>query len=90
MYRYFNNPFDTVTLNNNKRMLLMARDHRDKMQGFIATDADIQQLFQELNPKFTAFEEGYSDLHSKEAIYMGNTQMLEELMQELSSTSNKQ
>lgn len=90
MYRYLNNPFDTVTQNNNKRMLLMARDHRDKMKGFSTLDPDINQLFQELNPKFTAFEEGYSDLHSKEGIYKGHTQMLEELMQDLSSTQIKQ
>lgn len=90
MYRYFLNPFMSVTTGNFKRAMLLARDHRDKLSGYALSEPDIAVLYQEFEPVFTAFESAYAKVHTNEGSYRGRTQKLEELSQELSSTHIKQ
>lgn len=86
MYRYFQNPFMTVTTGNFKKMLLMARDHRDKLSQYIA-DPDIQNCYNVFNAAFTHFEKTYSTVNVNVGFYRGNTLKVETFIQEL--TTNK-
>lgn len=86
---YLRNPFDNVTKTNFKRMLLMARDHRDKLSQYVS-DPDIANLYPMLQGAFTHFEDAYSEVNVNGAYYQGNTQILETFMLELRSQKIKQ
>lgn len=88
-WMYLRNPFDNVTKSNFKRMLMMGRDHRDKLSQYI-NDPEIAALYTPLNIAFTAYESKYASVSSHSAFYKGNTQMLETQMQTLSSQKIKQ
>lgn len=90
MYRYFLNPFRSTTDGSAKRALLMGRDHRDKLAQFLLLDATLLAVYAFINEAFSAFEDAYSELHSNEAFYQGNTQLFESTIIELSGTKIKQ
>lgn len=89
MYRYLQNPFMSVTVNSFKKMMLMGRDHRDKLSRYIA-DPEIQNLYAIFNPAFTNFENAYSAVNDNAADYKGYTQEFEELMAELVANKIRQ
>ena len=79
------NTFDNVTKFNFKRMLLMARDHRDKLRMQAQTNSDINAMYAELDTAFTHFEKMYNEVASNFAQYQSATQQFEEKLAELSS-----
>ena len=80
------NTFNNVTKNNYKRMLLMARDHHDKLKGFATTDAMVNTLYQQFLPTYTSFILIYDKVNSNYAMYQGYTKQFEGYMEELRST----
>lgn len=88
-WSYFRNPFDNVSKTNFKRMLLLARDHRDKLSQYI-NDPEIAALYQTLNAAFTQYETAYTTVNSNAAFYRGNTKIVEGLFYELSSQKIRQ
>ena len=88
-WSYIRNLFNNVTKGNNKRMLMMGRDHRDKL-GQYAADPDIAALSVFFNPAFSDFENLYSEVNVNSAFYQGNTKMVEDLMQQLRGNKIKQ
>ena len=88
-WTYVRNPFDNVTKTNFKRMLLMARDHRDKLGQYVS-DPDIANLHTSINGAFTHFESAYSDANVNSGFYQGNTRMVENLLNDLRSQKIKQ
>ena len=79
------NTFDNVTKFNFKRMLLMARDHRDKLRMQALTNSDINAIYVEIVPAFNHFEQTYNEVASNFAQYQAATQHFEEKLSELSS-----
>lgn len=88
-WSYIRNLFNNVTKGNHKRMLMMGRDHCDKL-GQYAADPDIAALSLFVNPAFTDFENVYSEVNVNAAFYQGNTKMVEDLMQQLRGNKIKQ
>ena len=80
------NTFDNVTKYNDKRMLLMATDHSDKLKHSAANNQAIDSLYQRFLPAFLLFKDNYEKLMANYAMYQGYTQAFEERMGELSST----
>lgn len=80
------NTFNNVTKNNYKRMLLMGRDHTDKLKGFAAIDATINGFYQQILPAYTTFSMIYDKVNSNYAMYQGHTQQFENIIEELRST----
>ncbi|MGL4364810.1 MAG: hypothetical protein ACRCSB_06365, partial [Bacteroidales bacterium] len=80
------NTFNNVTKNNYKRMLLMARDHHDKLKGFAAIDTTISTLYQQFLPAYTTFSMLYDKVNSNYSMYRGYTQQFENIIEELRST----
>ena len=79
------NTFDNVTKFNFKRMLLMARDHRDKLRMQALTDSNINAIYTEIVPAFNHFEQTYNEVASNFAQYQAATQQFEEKLAELSA-----
>ncbi len=80
------NTFNNVTKNNYKRMLLMSRDHHDKLKGFAGVDATINGFYQKLLPAYTTFSTLYDKVNSNYSLYQGYTQQFESIIEELRST----
>lgn len=87
---YLRNPFDAVTKSSFKRMLIMATDHHDKLLVESANDPQIASLYQLFQPAYQAFKQAYNETFQKDAFYQGNTQIVESLFAELSSTKIRQ
>ena len=79
------NTFDNVTKFNFKRMLLMARDHRDKLRMQALMNSDIHPIYVEVDTAFIHFEQMYNEVASNFAQYQAATQHFEEKLLELSS-----
>jgi hypothetical protein len=90
MYRYFQNPFLSVTNSSYKRMLLMARDHRDKLMEYASTDQQLQPILERVSGSFTEFESAYRKVSGSAGVYKGYTSIMESLLEELSSKKIKQ
>lgn len=87
---YLQNPFDNVTKNSFKRMLIMATDHHDKLLNASVNSAQLQAIYQQFLPAFQTFKQTYMQTFAAGAVYQGNTQMVETLFAELSSKKIKQ
>lgn len=87
---YLRNPFDAVTKSSFKRMLIMATDHHDKLLVESANDPQIASLYQLFQPAYQAFKQAYNETFQKDAFYQGNTQIVESLFAELSSSKIRQ
>ena len=80
------NTFDNVTKYNDKRMLLMASDHCDKLAFSASTNLKINSLYQQFLPAFLRFKGAYQKLMANYALYQSCTQAFEEKIAELSAT----
>lgn len=83
-WSYLDNPFDNVTKKSYKRMMALATDHRDKLKNNIV-DPEINMLYQQFEPAFTAFQKAYDGTHRNAGAYMAATQRVEALFAELTS-----
>lgn len=86
---FLNNVFLNVTKGSFKRMLLMARDHHDKLKVEAATDPAIDALYQDFLPFYLRFNTLYSAVTSNAGVYSGSTLSVENLLSDLSSTKAK-
>ncbi|MFN0201229.1 MAG: hypothetical protein ACKVTZ_06900 [Bacteroidia bacterium] len=80
------NTFNNVTKSNYKRMLLMARDHKDKLAGVAMTNPLVDTLYQRFLPAYTAFSTLYDSVNSNYSLYQGYTQQFENYIENLRST----
>lgn len=81
------NIFLNVTNGNFKRMLLMGRDHLDKLQAQGVSDPTILTFYQRLLPVYTAFSDAYNAVQTNYSLYQSHTLAFENKMAELSSTA---
>jgi hypothetical protein len=88
-WSYAQNVFNNTSKSNFKRMLLMSRDHHDKLKVEAAGNPTIDALYQAFLPDFTRFKDLYSHVNSNSAGYQGLTMQLENLMVELRGTKAK-
>ncbi|MFN0202971.1 MAG: hypothetical protein ACKVTZ_15715, partial [Bacteroidia bacterium] len=65
------------------------RDHRDKLSQYVS-DPEIAALHQALDMVFKQYETAFAKVSSQAAFYKGNTLLVENLMQQLSSQKIKQ
>lgn len=86
---FLNNVFLNVTKSSFKRMLLMARDHHDKLKIEAVANPAIDALYQAFLPPYTHFNTLYSGVTSNAGVYGGSTLSVENLLSELSSTKAK-
>ncbi len=84
------NTFDSVTKSSLKRMLIMSTDHHDKLLVESGNDPQIAQLYQLFLPAYQAFKQAYTNTFQKDALYQGNTLIVENLFAELSSQKIRQ
>lgn len=82
-WSYVQNVFNNTSKGSFKRMLLMSRDHHDKLKVEAAGNPAIDALYQAFLPDFTGFKDLYSQVNSNSAGYQGLTLQLENLMLEL-------
>jgi hypothetical protein len=71
-------------------MLIMASDHHDKLLMESANNQAIAQMYQVFLPVFKDFQLVYHQTFAVDAVYQGNTQMVEALFMDLSSQKIKQ
>lgn len=83
---YLRNAFDNSTKNNYKRMMMLARDHNDKLKYAAATDSYIMNLFNEFEPSFISFNEALRRVHTTERFRQAFTMDLEAAFKKLSSS----
>lgn len=80
---YLRNVFNNVTSSNNKRMLSLSRDHRDKLFQQSATDPEIEELYLLMQPAYVAFKDQYAKVNNNFALYNSATKQVEILASEL-------
>lgn len=85
---YVRNPFDNVTKNSYKRMVLLSRDTHDKLLQR-SSDPDILPLYNTYLPKYQAFNQTYTQLQSNWGMYQAATLRTENLFLELSRKSKR-
>lgn len=88
-WSYTQNVFNNATKGNFKRMLLMSRDHHDKLKVEATTKPAIDALYQSFLPFFTNFTSIYSEVMNNASTYSSSTLRVEMLFQELSSKKAK-
>lgn len=90
MYIHFKNPFLSVTSHSHKRMLMMARDHRDKLMQYASTDPDLAPLHQRTQASFTQYETALSKVQVMAGKYKSLTALMESLLEELRTVKARQ
>lgn len=88
-WQFLSNQFETGTRNNFKRANVLNNDHLSKLTSEQA-DPDILALVTRTQPPSTAYSGAYSNWISARATYKGHTQLLDNLLNDLSSTKIKQ
>lgn len=82
---YLRNPFDNTTKGNFKRMMLLARDHHDKLEGAAIGDPFIAALLLAINPAYNAFNNALQNTNISGDKRQSLTYQLEKLFAEQSS-----
>lgn len=85
---YLRNPFDNITKGNFKRMIMLARDTHDKLQGQ-SSNSVISILLQLLSPSFIAFNKAYIETQNNWALYQAETLRVENAFADLNRKSNR-
>lgn len=86
IWSYLRNVFDNVTKGNYKRMMLMARDHHDKLKQAGATDPEIGSLYAHFLPAYNRFNNALRAVSITDSIRQSYTMQIEAAFRELSST----
>jgi hypothetical protein len=91
LYRYLNNPFDTVTRSSYKRMNLMATDHRDKLLRVAVAGTPFAMLYNDyFKAPYEAFTAAYVEVVSLAGRYARRTRQIEQTFLQLSSDKIEQ
>ena len=85
-WSYLRNVFNNVTSNNNKRMYIMATDHRDKLFEKSTTLPEINTLYLLMQPDYELFSQAYSKVTQDFNAYKAATFEFETHISALSST----
>lgn len=80
VWSYLQNPFENVTKNNFKRMVLMARDHFDKLTAAATTSPAVQNIYTAAAPIYQSFNDLYTASMTDTALYAMRTQEFETLL----------
>lgn len=88
-WSYLRNPFDNVTKSSFRLMILMAKDHLDKLNGN-AGDPDIAMIISFVKPKYDSFMQAFNNVQLNNSTYRSKTMQMEQLLIELSSKKARQ
>jgi hypothetical protein len=88
-WSYLRNPFDTATKNSFRLMLIMAKDHLDKLFGNVS-DPDIAMIYAFVKPEYDAFMQAFNNVQMNTSAYKSRTMQMENLLLELSGKKAKQ
>ncbi len=77
-WSYLRNPFDNRTKGNFKRMMLMARDHHDKLLKASTTQPDIATMYAIFEPAYTAFNTALRSKHISDSMRQTKTMQIVE------------
>lgn len=86
IWSYLRNVFDNVTKGNYKRMMLMARDHHDKLKQASNSDSEIGSLYAHFLPAYNRFNDALRAVNVTDSIRQSYTMQIEAAFRELSST----
>ncbi len=88
-WSYLRNPFDSATRNSFRLMLIMSKDHLDKLGGNIS-DPDIAMIHAFVKTAYDNFIQAFNDVQLNASTYRSKTMLMENLLVELSSKKIKQ
>jgi hypothetical protein len=86
LWFYLQNPFDNVTKHSFALMNLLATDHHDKLRHKANLDARFAPLYQDFESTYKVFKTVFTKSLSNAGRYQSNTQKVESLFTELTST----
>lgn len=89
IWSYLRNPFDSVTKNSFRLMIIMAKDHLDKLNGN-AGDPEIAMIVGFVKPEYDAFMQAFNNVQLNSSSYQSKTMQMEQLLTELSGKKIKQ
>lgn len=89
IWSYLRNPFDSATRNSFRLMLIMAKDHLDKLFRNIS-DADIAIIYAFVKLAYDNFIQAFNNVQLNASSYRSKTMIVENLLLELSSKKIKQ
>lgn len=88
-WHFLINSFDVATQNSRKQMTIITADHLAKLSA-MKGDADILRLYERFAPVQQSFGDKYAAWLSAKGLYKGETERVQNLLDELSSTKLKQ
>lgn len=89
IWSYLRNPFDSATRNSFRLMLIMAKDHLDKLFRNIS-DADIAIIYVFVKLAYDNFMQAFNNVQLNASSYRSKTMLMENLLTELSSKKIRQ
>ncbi len=89
IWSYLRNPFDSATRNSFRLMLIMSKDHLDKLNGNTA-DADVAMIYVFVKTAYDAFMQAFNNVQLNASLYRSKTMLMENLLAELSSKKIRQ
>ena len=88
-WHYLINTFDVATQKSRKQMTIITADHLAKLSA-MKNDADITRLYDRFAPVQQTFSDTYAAWLSAKGLYKGETERVQNLLDELSSVKLKQ
>lgn len=89
IWSYLRNPFDSATRNSFRLMLIMSKDHLDKLGGNIS-DPDIAMIHTFVKTAYDNFMQAFNNVQLNSSSYRSKTMLMENFLSELSSKKIKQ
>lgn len=89
IWHYQENQFDNATENSNKRMNILASDHKSRLAGE-SFEPVISELLKRFEPVQTEYELKYSEWITSKGFYKGETARIDNYLEELSTSKIKQ
>ncbi|MGL4364161.1 MAG: hypothetical protein ACRCSB_03030 [Bacteroidales bacterium] len=88
-WSYLRNPFESVTKNSFRLMIIMGKDHLDKLNGNIG-DPEVANIYSFVKPAYDTFMQAFNNVQLNNSAYRSKTMQMEQLLTELSGKKIKQ